>query len=598
MLSFRELAGAAKMERIELERIIAKLAQSDLILFSDPSAKQELLSEVYDSGRSEDFPGAHEVAAVAGEPLEVPEEKEPLAAVSVSATAETGEWTHATLFNILVNIHGKKRTGVLRLHAGEKRYKALFFNHGELVNISTVPFNAAECLGRIVQRAGLLEQDQVVESLHRARQSGRKQGEELLAMGVLRNDRLQELLRVHIEVKMSELFTWGEGTYHFQPMNDLPAKVTEIPVDFPRLMFNLIWKRYPFEDIDERFQPLMDKFLGKSEHSFFEPEDFGFGESLAKFYKIVTERDAPLKRMLIVSNLKPEQTSRMIWAMYLLGVVDFFEESREDRVMLRIQELNEQLKTIEKGTLFDVLGVHWTANDEQVRSVYERRVSEIEAAIGNSHGLEQQLTRSLQGHIEKAFEVLREQAGRRAYRSEIFDPDFIEFGADILRQKGESYLFTKEELEQAIIELESALEVYEKSGEYWSELGLAYYYRDYPRDMRGAERARQLIKRGLAMSPKSTVTNLCLGLMFRHERKNKQAIEALQRVLEIEEGHRFAKVLLREIRTGEKQGERDRAVKEFIERPRAADKEFDEMLATKRVGKVNPEPNEKATPAG
>lgn len=576
MMSLREMSETIRVERLDLERILGKLVKYDLLLLPDKRAKKALLDEV--TGRAaetEEFPGAREVEQAAREATR----KERAAAAAV---AEAGRWDRDTLFGLLNRLHVERRTGVLRCLRDAENFKALFFQDGALVNVSSVPFQAAECLGRVIQRAGFLEQTKVIESLRRAQQSGRLQGVELLEMGAVTAKRMDEMMRVHVEVKLSTLVDWAAGSYTFQPLPELSERIARIDLDFPRLMFNLIWKRYPLAEIGHALDKRLELFVGATENPPYEIADFGFGDSLSKFCGIITERDNPLKRMLIVSNLKTEQTQRMIWALYLNGLIDFFTASREDRTLARIQELTEQLKGFEKATYFEIIGVHWTANDEMIKRVYKVKHEEQTAAVRNSIGLEQQLNRKYLAHVEHAFEVLKDQAGRRAYRSEIFDPDFIEFGSDILRQKGESYLFTKDDLEQAIVEFESALEVYERNGEYWAEMGLAYFFRDYLRDTRGAARARQLVKRGIAMTPNSEVTNLCLGLMFRHEKKNKLALEALERVLKINEKSLFAKIVIAEIKTGKSHEERQRAVREFVERQGRAERDFDEMMEEKR----------------
>jgi uncharacterized protein DUF4388 len=403
MLSLGDIAAATRLERLALERIIGKLAKSDLILFPNPHAKKELLDEVYGSGKKEEFPGEHEIEQVKHETGELPRAKRPVAPVENPENVEAGKWDRRNLFTILTNLFTNQRTGVLRLMRDKDSFKALFFDHGELVNAATVPFKAGETLGRVVQRAGLVEQHHVIESLRRAKQSGRLQGEELVELGVIKQDRLDEMLKVHLEVKLSEVVDWGEGTYTFQPLAELPGKIVHVALDFPRLLFNLIWKRYPVDEIKVELDERIEKFVGTAERPLFEVADFGFGEGLEKFCKIVDERDSQVKRLLVVTNLKGDQTFRMIWAMYLLGVNEFFDRSREDRTMARIHELSEEIKVAEKGTLFDVLGVHWTANDERIQEVFRRRKIDQEAAVRNSVGLEQQLNRKLMENIERAF---------------------------------------------------------------------------------------------------------------------------------------------------------------------------------------------------
>jgi tetratricopeptide (TPR) repeat protein len=494
-------------------------------------------------------------------------------------------------------LHAEKRTGVLRLYADAEHYKVLFFEHGQLLNVLSVPFDAAECLGRVLQRAGYLSQEKVIESLQRAKTSGHKQGEELLAMGAIRKDLLFEMLRVHIEVKMTAVMEWGGGRWTFHDTGDAPSRVTRIDLDLPRLLFNLLWKRYPGDQLQQKVRRFGDRFVGAVVNPPFDVDDFGFGDAFRKFCQIAMEKDNPLKRLLIVSNLKPDQSIRMIWAMHLTGMLGFFDESREDKSLARIEDLKNQLKVIERETLFDVLHVHWTATDHMVEKAYQQRTTELERALARASGLEEELNKTLLQHVKKAYATLKGRDSRREYRQVIYDDDFIVFNSDILRQKGESYLFTKDSIELAVPEFESALEVYDKNGEYWSELGLAYFVRDYPRNMQGAEEARRLIKRGLSMAPSSEIVHLCLGLMYRHEKKNKQAVEALERVLQINASNKFAKILIDEINTGVKSEDYEQVVKDFVDRRSQADKDFDKKMAAKKTdqeGKGRPGARQKA----
>lgn len=593
LISLDELGTGLQIEKLQMETIAAKLVKYQMIILPDRQIAKELLDEVYGGKAGKPQVKAKPAAKTTAEPAAETTAEPTVAPVVQRMPAplegvedESGEWDLTSLFSLINAFHRQKRRGVLRLYANPETYKVMFFDNGELIHVSSVPFDASECLGRLMQRAGHLDQNKVIESLQRVKESGRKQGEELIIMKAARPDRVAEMLRIQVEIKLTDLMTWNAGQWHFRHLPSLPHRLARIEVDLARLLFNLLWKRFPGERIERELNSRVELFVGRRNDPVYDMKDLGFGDSFSKFYEIVSDRDNPLKRLQVVSNLKSEETSRMIWTMFLLGFFDFFTESREDRTLAKVEELKNRLKTIERETLFDVLSVHWTASDQIIQQAYEKRLMEQKDAIAKTTGLVQRLNTQLLGQIETAHERLKTQKERRAYRLEIFDADFIEFGSDILRQKGESYLFTKEDQTQAITELQAALEVYDKNGEYWSEYGLALFFRDYPRNIRGSEEARRYVKRGLSMLPDSEITNFCMGLMHKHEKKNNKALEFLEKSIKINPKNKFAQLIIEEIKTGKKSDEYDQALRQFLDRRSQADSDFEARMAAKRYSRT------------
>jgi len=570
LISLGELCTAYQIDRLEMERIVRKFAKDDLIRFADPQVLDQLQ------------------AAASAEGLDGQLEQEPLADVQerviarhfegVTVERERGAWDLDSIFKLINKIHHELRTGILRMYMNPETYKALFFEDGQLVNVSSVPFQPAECLGRVIQRAGYISQEKVIKSLERAKDSGRLQGEELVSMGAIREDILPEMLRVQLEVKLAEVMDWIQGEYEFQPVTELPPRITRVGIDLPRLLFALIWKRYPVNVLEKKFRGLMEKFAGRLDPPAYPLEEFSFGQSFEKFHNALLEKDNMVKRLMIVSHLKPDQTYRILWGLYLTGMIDFFDDTREDKTLMRIEELQHRLKVIEKETAFDILGVHWTATDRQIEGAYRKKKAELDAVVARTEGLEQHLNQQFLGHVNSAYTNVRSMESRRAYRNKIFDSDFIEFGSDILRQKGESYLFTKEDTDDAIAELEAAVEVYDKNGEYWSELGLALFIKHYPQNQAAAEDGRRMVKRGLEMAKNSEVAHLCMALLYRREKRQNQASEELAKVLRINPRNRFAMMELEEIRTGKTHADREKIVRDFVARRSKAEDGDDQPL--------------------
>jgi tetratricopeptide (TPR) repeat protein len=614
--SLGEIVTGLRYDRDHLVRLVARLANRQALLFDDPLVASELATEIADlrvdftgarkrtarprverkqtapeaeaaepdadratepaANREPAGPAAPAAAAEWTEPAPAPPvepDKSADAAIEPAAQpptaeryAESGEWEIDSFFSLVNRLHGERRSGILRVHRDARTCKAIYFDLGSLVNISSTPFSAAECLGRLIERAGYIDQKKVVESLVAAKGSGRRQGEELVAMGAIRRDLLGAMLSVQVEYKAAEILEWGRGFWTFEEASSLFDRVSRIETSVPRLLFNLVWKRYPAARLADQLRQRGEMYVGKTEAPIYELDEFGFGAALRKFVTIAIEKDSPLKRVLVVSNLKPEQTQRMLWALYLTGMMGFYDDSREDRGAALIVDLNNELKTVEREPYFDILHIHWTADTAMVEKSYARLSAEMEHAIATTDGLARQLKERIYDYVKTAYEALRTKEGRRAYRLRRFDEDFVIFGAEILRQKGESYLFTKEDPVQAIQEFEGAIEVNDRNGEYYAELGLALFLRDYGGRGRGVDEGRQLLRKGVAMASQSEVVHLCLAMMHRTERQYAKALSSLERVLQINPQNRFARIVANEIRSGEKSAEHEAAVKQFVER--------------------------------
>jgi hypothetical protein len=99
-------------------------------------------------------------------------------------------------------------SGAVHFQAG-RRHKAVVLDRGEprFIRSNVV----RECLGRRLMDAGRIDEKMLQESLRRSKNSGRRQGESLVAMGALTPGDLQKALLTQAEEKLLELFGWKEG---------------------------------------------------------------------------------------------------------------------------------------------------------------------------------------------------------------------------------------------------------------------------------------------------------------------------------------------------------------------------------------------------
>jgi len=116
-------------------------------------------------------------------------------------------------------------------------------------------------------------------------------------------------------------------------------------------------------------------------------------------------------------------------------------------------------------------------------------------------------------------------------------------------------------------------------------LGLAQFYKYYQRDIAMTEEARRMVRKGYNMKPQSEVANLCMGLMFKREKRKDQAVEYLAKVVKANPRNRFAVIELEEARTGKTIANKEEAIRDFLNRRSKSDEDFDKKMKDKKEAK-------------
>lgn len=571
LISLKEMATGLGIPFRDVTQLATGLLKRELICFEDPRVAQEVLGSLKEeevdepSPRPEAAAGASAVGAVA---------RAEGAQEAVIRPLDSGKWDIHSIFSTIIKIYTDNATGLLRIHNDRGRHKSLYFDQGELVQVLSHPFDPGQCLGRILQRAGRLPKDMVIESLKRAKTSGQKQGEELVRMGQVRRTALPEILVKQIEVKLRDILDWGSGHWEFYALPDLVAKITHVEIPLSRLLFNVIFKYYDFKkklDVDLQIKR---KFIGAVDPPPFLMDTFNLTENTELLWDSIKAKDNPFQRLLIVGKLNVDNLAKFVWTMHLCGMILILDQPRISERDIRIKKLSERLRFIGRESYFDVVGIHWTRNTQEIKQAYELSHAEQLELLETSEGTEKSLREQLIAAMEKGYRIIKSKDTRDSYRKQIYDDMFIEYSSDLLRQKGESFLFTKEDYETAIREMEGALEIWDANAEYYSVLGLAVFLDNFPKNTQRYSEGRRTLLRGYRDSNTAEVSNICMGIMYREERKNHQAIEFLGKVLKINEKNRFAQILIQEIKTGKKHDDRERAIKEFLERETEIDKKF------------------------
>jgi hypothetical protein len=166
--------------------------------------------------------------------------------------------------------------------------------------------------------------------------------------------------------------------------------------------------------------------------------EINFKAQERKFLEILASNSWRLREVFSVSNLSRTETSAVMWALAEMGFLDYRGEETTERfmgrVMRRIEQKTEQLK----GSLFDVLELHWICLTHEVEAAFERIRREF---TGREYqGLPPELDAKVQRILQRAEEArafLIDERQRRQLRQEIIEKEMIAASAEILAKKGE-----------------------------------------------------------------------------------------------------------------------------------------------------------------
>ncbi|RMD99604.1 MAG: hypothetical protein D6812_11215, partial [Deltaproteobacteria bacterium] len=453
--------------------------------------------------------------------------------VPLAPAQEEGTWDLDGLFHLMNERYRHRQTGLLTVENDRGEARKLYFHEGNIVTIQSEPFDPEECLGRILVREGRIAPEVVEETASLAQETGRTIGRELLLEGRINRRDLQKGIMHQIEKRLHRAFEWEQGRYRWATLPGIPPRILGVNFPLPLVLFNTIWRHYPIEKIRSRLSRLQDAFVTIVKDPPYAPDSLKFGDLFTGFWRILTQEELPVTKILLLSNMNKTNTEKMLWVLEKLGLITFSRTAEAEEAKKRLQEIEERVKSNARSTYFEVLGVHWTCNDEEIRKGYEKSIREIDKLQENASEMEKYWLDQLREQVEEAYAKVKDYAPRQKYRKKLFSDDtYIEYCADLFQEKCESLLFTKEDYAQAIIEAKNALEIFPQKHEASALLGLATFLEGYPANRVKQQEGRRILMDAYRRIPTSIIANICMGMMYKKQHKNKEAISYYQKILE------------------------------------------------------------------
>jgi len=354
-----------------------------------------------------------------------------------------GSLEERPLLEILGELYRHTATGALRLK-GPKRVTTVSFRKGRVCHIAEDPASEETLLGNQFPALGVSKHE-VARAVTEATTTKKLIGQGMIASGSIIKSQLKQALIQQLKMRMGGLDGIDTATYEYidgqgQRREDSPN------VDPVKLFFR---GRFEFYMGRSKRENAVDSHSVSG--SFVRQRNRGrrwisrFGLSLPQ--QGVWERieSGEVKLGQLYAKLAVDQTTvdATLFTLRDFGCIQFVTKKQEEQTREGIEKrFNEKMDVLRTGSQFDILDVHWTAIDNEIKDGHERCKYAFDPQnIDKPSDLMRKLSREILPAVDEAYELLKGKGERVAYRVSIVSEQHIGHAADHLLEQADMDLF-------------------------------------------------------------------------------------------------------------------------------------------------------------
>ena len=382
------------------------------------------------------------------------------------------------LQDALIQLSAKRLTGLLTVKLDDGRVRYGFWNKGGPVGFRTDPVQDSEVLGVLLCKAGQITKEQVADSLERMKQTGQRQGEAFIDMGLMTFSQLIMVLGKQAEFVLSRLMTEEGGSWSFHELDSLPEQFLPPPVRVPSLIYRRLVQQartMPASDLANTHRDNIDRYIKLNADLVpIVQGDIQLDANERKLVELMVGHTWRMRELFSVSPVSRQATAAILYAFVELGVIDFERKENRERYLKRVTELvTRKKRQLTNCTHFDVLESHWISLPDELKASYERLLPLYEP--GKYDALPDELVEAMgyiRSRIDESYDLLRSDMQRREYRKTLIEPMMLAQSADLLAKKGEMAIMRKDR-RQGTLCFAKALELVPSNGAYRDGLARA-----------------------------------------------------------------------------------------------------------------------------
>jgi len=341
--------------------------------------------------------------------------------------------------DFLIEAGKKQWTGLLYIDQGSKRRFA-YMDKGAIVAWRSDPMIEKEVLGVLLYNFKQITEEQLKQSLELMEEKGIRQGEAFVELGFMTFPQMVTVLSKQVEYIFQQVRKEKKGMFAFYETN-LPEKFLSNKLYYINLLvrdLRLKAKRLSAQALFKNLSTSLSKKLYLDSELLPILRFVSFSPPERKTMQMIQSRPMALRDLMKMVPLPKADINSFFWMMHELGAFSYDAPSqpkstaqKQEKKIDLDQFLHQKIQEIEKGTHFDVLGLHWICVNADVEKGFTEQSKSIELLKGRSE------YNLIQSGLQEAYEALKQPESRREYRARLFHSSYHEKAALLLAQKAE-----------------------------------------------------------------------------------------------------------------------------------------------------------------
>jgi hypothetical protein len=368
-----------------------------------------------------------EVSEPAKQAASAPSTADPDAPLALDGQPEdTWQLAEHGLPEILTDLLSHQGLGVLDVEF-DKRRAQIVLDGPKLVGVEVYPRAHNESLEKLLEAAGKLDDDQIARARKYTVRHGVSMAEALVDLDVLSYAEMGVALRTRSRFLLGLLWGARSGRAELYAIDELTRRLR---VPSSSLGYHLFRRmRADFSErgsdwFEERANFFRAHRISRASQPGCDIEALELNKKEARLFEAVLVTPRPLSDVLRMAQLGEQATLVMLECLHRLGMLELEQINPFTRQRTRfVEQLQSMQARIQGDNSFDVLGLHWTAYQEEVDHAYESCLASLsdEELPDNLDEDALELVDQLRAQIDEAYEVLSSQKKRAAYRADIVD---------------------------------------------------------------------------------------------------------------------------------------------------------------------------------
>ena len=352
------------------------------------------------------------------------------ALLTLEALLDNSETTQERSFaqNILrqvIELSAKGEDCILEISSGNILLR--FGLHGGLAVTAEEMVNDQEVSAiDYFEQKGQLTSEQATKVKRLCTEGQKSSHKVLVKLGYIRHDKLLSALRHRVAKLLAQIIGFRSGKIRWLFLEDLPVRSPVPPVNIPHLLTALQlddFEKNCVDELEKKWRELANLRVLFADQPPYSLNLLGLTGTEKRIVDRIRSQKARAKQLLSGGQISRWRVMGLILLLRDLGFVEIQEVDKSEKLSLRIAQTRTKYEGLLQRNHFELLGLHWSAYEEKIRSSYVEFKNQLDDASVPTETLEElrELRQKLRLQADEAFGTLSDKISRNNYRKKLVD---------------------------------------------------------------------------------------------------------------------------------------------------------------------------------